>query len=34
VKPRDIAALADRLSILLADDSLRREMGLKARKAC
>jgi glycosyltransferase involved in cell wall biosynthesis len=32
VKPRDIAALADRLSILLVDDSLRREMGLKARR--
>jgi glycosyltransferase involved in cell wall biosynthesis len=32
VKPRDIAALADRLSILLMDDSLRREMGLRARK--
>jgi glycosyltransferase involved in cell wall biosynthesis len=32
VKPRDIAALADRLSILLMDDSLRREMGLKARR--
>jgi glycosyltransferase involved in cell wall biosynthesis len=32
VKPRDITALADRLSTLLVDDSLRREMGLKARK--
>jgi glycosyltransferase involved in cell wall biosynthesis len=32
VKPRDIAALADRLSLLLVDDSLRREMGLKARR--
>jgi glycosyltransferase involved in cell wall biosynthesis len=32
VKPRDIVALADRLSILLMDDSLRREMGLRARK--
>jgi glycosyltransferase involved in cell wall biosynthesis len=32
VKPRDIAVLADRLSILLMDDSLRREMGLRARK--
>jgi glycosyltransferase involved in cell wall biosynthesis len=32
VKPRDIAALADRLSILLMDDSLRREMGLRARR--
>jgi glycosyltransferase involved in cell wall biosynthesis len=32
VKPRDVAALADRLSILLMDDSLRREMGLRARK--
>jgi glycosyltransferase involved in cell wall biosynthesis len=32
VKPRDIAALADRLSILLMDDPLRREMGLRARK--
>jgi len=32
VKPRDIAALADRLSTLLMDDSLRREMGLRARK--
>jgi glycosyltransferase involved in cell wall biosynthesis len=32
VKPRDIAALADRLSILLVDDTLRREMGLKARR--
>jgi glycosyltransferase involved in cell wall biosynthesis len=32
VKPRDITTLADRLSILLADDSLRREMGLKARR--
>jgi glycosyltransferase involved in cell wall biosynthesis len=32
VKPRDIAALADRLSILLVDDSLRRDLGLKARR--
>ena len=32
VKPRDIVALADRLSTLLMDDSLRREMGLRARK--
>jgi glycosyltransferase involved in cell wall biosynthesis len=32
VKPRDIAALADRLSMLLMDDSLRQEMGLRARK--
>jgi glycosyltransferase involved in cell wall biosynthesis len=32
VKPRDVAALADRLSTLLVDDSLRREMGLKARR--
>jgi glycosyltransferase involved in cell wall biosynthesis len=32
VKPRDIAALADRLSILLVDDSLRRDMGLRARR--
>jgi glycosyltransferase involved in cell wall biosynthesis len=32
VKPCDITALADRLSTLLVDDSLRREMGLKARK--
>jgi len=32
VKPRDITALADRLSTLLVDDSLRREMGLKARR--
>jgi glycosyltransferase involved in cell wall biosynthesis len=32
VKPRDIAALADRLSTLLMDDSLRREMGLRAGK--
>jgi glycosyltransferase involved in cell wall biosynthesis len=32
VKPRDVAALADRLSILLMDDSLSREMGLRARR--
>lgn len=32
VKPRDITSLADRLSILLMDDSLRRDMGLRARR--
>jgi len=32
VKPRDVAAFADRLYILLTDDSLRRDMGLRARR--
>ena len=32
VRPRDTAALADCLSRLISDDSLRQEMGLKARR--
>ncbi len=32
VKPRDVAALADRILTLLADDALRLEMGLRARR--